>query len=276
MADDQTPEIPTPETADEGLIFGKYNTIAEAEGALKAAEQKIGEQGQELGLLRKSQAPPAAPAPPPETPATPDPNALSVPEPGQQAAEADTVDAIVQRAGVNPQELATQWQENGALADEDYQKFQNIGFPRVAVDEYMRGQAARADLAKFSLERSVQTATDLMGGQQQLQNLLHWSATALTDQQRTDINTRLADSTKLMSAVRELRDMHRDAVGAGRTQPLVQGEAPPSSAAGQGATTPEQVAEAVREFESDGFNPDSPAAKRLENTPLDVIQRRSM
>lgn len=271
MAEEQTPAVadPTPPAAppaEPRKYAGKYDSVEAMEQGYKELESKLGQPAP------AAPATPPAPADPPAAPAV-DPTALSL-APLPAVAEAQNIEDIMQRAGVTSEDVAAEWQQNGRLSEDQYNKFQNLGFPKIAVDEVIRGQVAQAEVARIGMEQSVSAAQQLAGGEDQLKNLLAYGATALTPDQQVSINTRLQDPRQVESVVRELRDMHRDSVGASETRQHGGGEAP-ASASGAGCQSAQEFGELIRQIESQGFQPTPEQRAKMANTPAEIIQART-
>ena len=192
----------------------------------------------------------APPTPPP------DPTKMQIPD--QQTAPANaSLDDILNRAGLDAQELATQFQQAGQLNDQQYTALAAQGFGRVMVDSFMQGQYANAQLLQDRQTQARTNAQTMAGGDQQLNNLLAWAA-SLPANRQADINERLADPNRYEGAITELMALHRDAVGAGNAQALIQGG--PAAAGGPGAPTTKEEMQKILTAAKSG---DETAKRRL-------------
>lgn len=172
-------------------------------------------------MIGRSAAPPATKT---ETPKPGDGLQLTKPE--------ATVEAILTSAGLKGEDLGAQWQKAGYLTPEQYKALADKGYPKATVDSYMQGQAAIAQNADAANASIRQEATRLAGGEQQLESLIAWADAALSDAEHADLNARLKNPKLAGGAIRQMMHAHAEAVGAGKTAPLISGSAAAPSASG--------------------------------------------
>jgi len=179
----------------------------------------------------------APPAPPP-----PDPSQMKI-QPQQTGPAFDSIDTILNRAGLKADDVAQEFQQSGRLTDAQYAALQSQGVGRTMVDMVMQGQHSNAQLLQMQRTQARTAAEGLTGGAGQLDNLLAWAAN-LPPNVQADLNERLADPQRYEGAVTELMGRHRTAVGAGTAEPLI--EAGTGTPPGVGAlTTKEEVTKAL-------------------------------
>jgi hypothetical protein len=182
----------------DGVVQTTFATPAEQEAAYKKLETKLG--------AKPAAAPPAAPPAPPAPPVAP-PN---------------SVDEVVQRAGLDPLAVAAAFAKDGKLSDADYAALAKAsgGFlsPKV-IDQFIGNQLATAAKAQ---EQYKAQAVAIAGGETQLNTLLAWAG-GLPATIANDLNARLADPVRMEGALIELQERFRQAAHAGGSMPLIQG-----------------------------------------------------
>ena len=141
------------------------------------------------------------------------------------ASENATVEQILVDTGLNEEQISQQWTQNGKLSDDQYAALANKGFNKNVVDTHMKAQTALSAFNSQKVQTAVKQAQGLVGGEQQLKNLITWAGSAITDPARLDrINKQLEDPDQLEDAVKLLNAEHAAAVNAGTTQSLVTGD----------------------------------------------------
>jgi hypothetical protein len=222
MAEDSNPQ-PTPDPVpdpkpDDQLILGKFKDQAALETAYKELETKLGQQ------------PDPAPAP------KPDDSKLTIIKP-EPAADSDSVNAALVKAGLDPQAVASQWMEHGELTPDQYAALQRHGKSRTDVDLVAEAMAIKARNYDADTNAAIKQAQDLMGGssdednETRLANLRQWAGTNMDKQRLAMLNEQVqANPSFYPDMVRLILTEHQAAVGAGNTQPLISGSAPASGA----------------------------------------------
>jgi hypothetical protein len=145
-------ETPAAQPQGGELIGGKFKSTEDLLAAYKALESKLGQ-----STAPKVEAPATTETPTTETPATPDA--------AQQA---------VQNAGLNIQNLFTEYAEKGDLAPESYEALAKVGITKEVVQAHIAGQQALADA-------QAQQLYSLAGGQDSFTKMTEWAGTNLTD-----------------------------------------------------------------------------------------------
>ena len=196
---------------------------------------------------------------------------LSVNKPGEggddDGNEPD-VDQILQSAGLDGNELAQQFAQNGELTSEQYEALRKQGYPRPAVDSYMRAAQAEAAQYEHQQQQIRQDAAQLVGGEQALDTLLQQAPNFVPTDEIDDINERLGDPKKYRGAIRDLKEYHQQALGAGNAQPLISGQG-----AGNGGAGPIQNRQDFVETHKKAQQGDQTAQQRIANTPLEDFMK---
>lgn len=84
-------------------------------------------------------------------------------------AAADEAKDVVEKAGLNFEELSDRFLQNGSLSEEDYAALEKGGIPRSMVDSYIAGQQARVEVARAE-------AFSIVGGEQTYVDMVQWAA----------------------------------------------------------------------------------------------------
>lgn len=210
------------------------------------------------------------------TPPANDNGDLSIQKPQQQAGGASggddaTIDQVLEKANLKADELAGQWQQAGKLTDEQYQALQQAGYPKTVVDAYMQGQAAQAQLYQQQIQTAQEKAAQIAGGQQQHDNLRQFAADNLAGKDAIfdTLNQRVeqGDPAVYPDLIQYVAAKHREAVGAGKTQPLNQGGSAPAPTS-LGAQSLAEFGELKRKAAAGDEN----ARQRILNTDFNKFQ----
>lgn len=284
MSDDpnQTPIDETPDpTPDEPVKFaGKYESeeafakgLTEVRNALglKTGETVIGDGGEyssveaaeaayrDLAVLARQK-----PEPKPDEEVKP----LDVgdePEIDQDMG----VDAIVEKAGLDLEELEKAYLDNGKLSDEQYEALQKIqpGFTRRMIDDMARGRMATREVQNAETAAIRREAAEMVGGDDALDNLLANARQFTPADEIDDIRERLAKKGGFKGAIRDLMEHHKNAVGAGKAEPLIKGT--PAPAGNTGATKPAEFADLMRRASAG----DAAAIAKIHATPDSLVKQ---
>lgn len=79
---------------------------------------------------------------------------------------------LLTQAGLNMDELQTEFSTNGVLSEESFKKLDVAGFPRQLVDTYIAGVSALNTQAETFIQN---VAYDAVGGQDQYQEMTQWA-----------------------------------------------------------------------------------------------------
>lgn len=157
-------------------ILGKFNSQDDLIKAYQELERKVGQQTK----------PEAAP---------------------QEITEAQA-NEIVEKAGLNMDEMADHYYANGGLADEHYSALEEAGIPRAYVDQYIAGVEAQANQIRDQIFQEV-------GGEQEFSAMSEWAAANLTAAELDAYNDAVesGDMSTVRSAVMSLAFRYQKAVG---------------------------------------------------------------
>ncbi len=222
-----------------------------------------------LELRKKfSQATATPPAPPPADP--PPTKGLSLDVPPEEV----TLDTIMARAGTTYEQTMEAWNTKGGLTAEQYAGFQQQGYSRPMVDQFIRGQVAEQGATAMDMDTAKTNVQKMMGSDQQLKNLLAWGGQNVTPEQRATIEQQLADPDQMETAVRVLRDMHSQATGGASGGEggggLELGGEVPGAGGGEGFADGEAVMKGIHQLNVTGGR-DAAAMAKMAQTPDDVI-----
>lgn len=173
--------------------------------------------------------------------------------------------------GLKGDELAQQYQAEGKLTDEQYEK---LGMPKAVVDEFLAGQAARAQVEVVNIQQTVNDALQIAGGQQGFQKLSQWAASSIPKDELGDptspapgtINARIQDPKQVKSVIYELIARQQQAVGSTNSRPLIGATANASTPTGGFTSLPEFLAANEKNIQSGGT--DAALRKRIQATDI--------
>lgn len=143
-----------------------------------------------------------------------------------------TIDQVLEKAGLDGEELATTFKADGKLSGEQYEALKKIGYPRSTVNAFMQGQQSTAALAEAEQAGMRKSGVAIAGGNEQWDNLTAWAKTNYDADERADLDERLAKAGRYKGAIKQMLSDHREAMGAGKAQPLISGASPAASGAG--------------------------------------------
>ena len=143
-----------------------------------------------------------------------------------------TIDQVLEKAGLDGEELATTFKADGKLSGEQYAKLNKLGYPKSAVNAFMQGQQSTAALAEAEQAGMRKSGVAIAGGNEQWENLTAWAKSNYDADERADLDERLAKPNRYKGAIKQMLSDHREAMGAGKAQSLVSGDSPAASGAG--------------------------------------------
>lgn len=85
----------------------------------------------------------------------------------------EIADQAVESAGLNMDDLSQEYQDNGQLADESYEKLAKAGIPKETVDQFIAGQQALADKQSSDVKA-------LVGGAEAYSDMTQWAGQNLS------------------------------------------------------------------------------------------------
>ena len=98
--------------------------------------------------------------------------------------------AVVEKAGLNMNELNTEFATLGNLSEASYTKLAAVGFDKAAVDNYVAGQQA----LQAAFQTEVMSATP--GGAEKYQDMVAWAKVNMTPEQINAYNTSVSSGNK--------------------------------------------------------------------------------
>lgn len=222
---------------------GTYKDAGDAERAYKELERLA-------GSIRKPDNKPVDP--------------LKIGEPVSEEAD---ITKIISTAGLNQTDLEKTWMEKGDLTDEQYDAIKKAkpSLTKGDIKLIAQGMAAQATIKNQTVQTAILEAEGVVGGKEQLQNLLSQAVNFVTDKaELEDFNRRLADPKLAVGAVRDLAARHATEIGAGRSAPLIRGSTP------SGPAVPKSAAEFHQIVKRASYG-DAQARAILMATPQSVI-----
>lgn len=197
------PAIPVPPPAPpitpaSELLAGKYKSVDDLVKGYKELESRLG-----------APKPAETPAPPP------------LPQ---------TVEEVLNLAGLKDSEVATQYLAKGELTAEQYAAFAKVGRGRGEVDAFLAGQKAMREAQELQQQQILNESAKYVGGDQQLQTLLQFAGT-LPKARIDDLNARLADKNKYKGALAEILTEYKQTTGTANAAPVISGSPSVASAA---------------------------------------------
>lgn len=229
---------------------GKYASVEDLEKGYMEAQRKLTEMSQNQNVSSAQE--------------------TGVEIPKQPSTFGADIDQILEQAGLDGNDTAKAWTENGQLNQEHYDAFENIGFNRKVVDTFIAGQEA---LVRNQVETQVNmrnTAVEMAGGEDALQGLYNWAQRHYPEHQQEALNVRLADPQKWEGAMKEMMFDYGNATGTTGSTPLTQStEAATQNVSGFTNTT--EVLQAFEEIKAKG-RVDATMKAKLERTPNHLLQ----
>lgn len=145
--------------------------------------------------------------------------------PASQPTETSDIEGarqVVEQAGVDFEALSAEFAASGALSDQSYAMLEAKGFPRELVDDFIDGQAAKAQLYRTE-------ALTPIGGEEAFADMVQWAATGgLTTEEIMAFNNQV-ESGNLAAAKMAILGLKARFDAANGTEPtLLNGNAPAS------------------------------------------------
>jgi hypothetical protein len=170
---------------------------------------------------------------PQETPNIPD-------SPQEEAKEA------LETKGLDLGSFSQEFADNGTLSEDSYKLLENAGIPKSTVDQYITGQQAVQ-------EKSLNTLYDTAGGKDNLDSMLNWASSNLSETEIQAFNEVVSSSSQeqALLAVSGLRGRYEASEG---KSPNIQNGDTGSSSRHSGDTfsTAQEMSLAGRKKDSDG------------------------
>lgn len=214
------PPVAPPITPASDLLAGKYKSVDDLVKGYKELESRLG-----------APKPAETPAPPP------------LPQ---------TVEEVLNLAGLKDTEVANQYLTKGELTAEQYAAFAKVGRGRGEVDAFLAGQKAMREAQELQQQQILNESAKYVGGDQQLQTLLQFAGT-LPKARIDDLNARLADKTKYKGALAEILTEYKQTTGTANAAPVISGS--PSAAGPAPFASPVEYRNARKESAAKYGNP---------------------
>jgi len=248
---------------------GMYSNLDSAVAAYKQYEKlqgKVGGQKEE------------APKPQPEA-AKPDakPNEDGSLRIEQKPVTDTDAKSVLDRLGLDPNEIAESWKETGKLSDEHYAKFKEAGFDKEIVDDYIKGKAAEAELVTLRMQQVRNEALGVAGGEESFNTMAQWAASSLSQDELAWFNAQVdgpnVTAAGAKSAVEWLANKYAAGTGTAGSKPTINGQ-PGANAQGGFSTTNEyyEAVEQIRRMAERGEDTTA-LARRIAQTSPEVAYR---
>ena len=158
--EETTSEKPVEENVTQSKPEGlpeKFNSVEDLAKSYAELEKKLGDNKQE--------------EPKEETPKT-----------ETKTSDLEIAEKAVESAGLNMDNLATEYNEKGELDAKSYEALEKAGIPKDYVNQFIEGQKAIADQQATSIK-------DMVGGNDAYNEMASWAAENMSEQEKTAYNT---------------------------------------------------------------------------------------
>ena len=158
--EETTSEKPVEENVTQSKPEGlpeKFNSVEDLAKSYAELEKKLGDNKQE--------------EPKEETPKT-----------ETKTSDLEIAEKAVESAGLNMDNLATEYNEKGELDAKSYEALEKAGIPKDYVNQFIEGQKAIADQQATSIK-------DMVGGADAYAEMSNWAAENMSEQEKTAYNT---------------------------------------------------------------------------------------
>lgn len=179
---------------DNSKILGKFNSAEDLAKAYQELEKKLGAKDTE------------APLPSEEgVEAEDEPEATEEPE--AETTE-DQVKEELESRGLDFNEFTAEYEENGQLGDQAYEKLEKAGIPREMVDQFIQGQEAVRELTRQAVFAEA-------GGEENYDNMITWAASNFKEAEIDQFNSVIdgPDNDARLLALRGLKARYEAANG---------------------------------------------------------------
>jgi hypothetical protein len=99
-----------------------------------------------------------------------------------KTSDLEIAEKAVESAGLNMDNLATEYNEKGELDTKSYEALEKAGIPKDYVNQFIEGQKAIADQQATSIK-------DMVGGTDAYTEMSNWAAENMSEQEKTAYNT---------------------------------------------------------------------------------------
>ena len=130
----------------------------------------------------------------------------------------DIAEKAVESAGLNMENLSSEYAEKGELDAKSYEALEKAGIPKEYVNQFIEGQKAVADQQTTSIK-------DIVGGADAYTEMSEWAADNMSEQEKTAYNTAV-NSKDVETAKLAIAGLKAKFDGANGNEPnLVEGKA---------------------------------------------------
>ena len=130
----------------------------------------------------------------------------------------DIAEKAVESAGLNMENLSSEYAEKGELDAKSYEALEKAGIPKEYVNQFIEGQKAVADQQTTSIK-------DIVGGADAYTEMSEWAAENMSEQEKTAYNTAV-NSKDIETAKLAIAGLKAKFDGANGSEPnLVEGKA---------------------------------------------------
>lgn len=182
------------------LILGKFKSQSDLEAAYKELERKLSQGNQEEASNDGKE------------------EGSKEPEVDPESATKEEVNEVVEKAGLNMEEITNAYQQNGVLSNEHYEALEKVGITRDIVDQYIAGQEAQALQYRNEILEEI-------GGEKTFEAMADWATQNLTKEELDAYNAAVdsGDMSRARNAVTSLA--YRFEKAGGREPELIHGDA---------------------------------------------------
>ena len=110
---------------------------------------------------------------------------------------------VVDRAGLDFNDLGRQIATNGDIDESAYDAIEKLGIPKSLIEQHV-------ELVRGELERTHNSAVEMMGGQEQTDTVLNWAAQNLSAEDAAEYN-KMLDGPQWAVAVQALKAQYAEA-----------------------------------------------------------------
>lgn len=199
--------------AEETLLAGKFKTPADLEKAYTELQKKLGGGNEAAEATAEEEAKAAAAVAEEEAKA----------DAGEETAEDDAdapvygkaVDTALAAAEVDPKDAAAEFEANGTLSDETFEKFDKAGFPKEMVEAYLRGITPPAAQTEADVEAQISTIKASVGGDEAYAELSKFISAQYNATEIEAFNAEVGsgDTSKAMAAVAAAKARYQAEIG---------------------------------------------------------------
>lgn len=147
---------------------------------------------------------------------------------GEPLPENADVPTILAKAGLKDADVVKQFTENGDLTDEQYKAIRGVrpGLSKSDIKLIAEGMQAKSVLVAQAVGKARSEAANAAGGADQLSALLNAAKLFVPEGEQAGINAMLQNPATTVAAVKVLKQMHADHIGAGGSTSVIAGSPP--------------------------------------------------